>query len=105
MTAGQNIRMKRWVVTAIIGVLVAAPLAVAGGSPRYCGGGSGGAFRTRVIGLSCRYAAYVTENGLRPDLRSTRVGNFRCTRRRSGSGWSYACSRAQGRQRLSFNTY
>jgi hypothetical protein len=89
----------------IVALLALAPSAIAGRSWRYCRGGSGGAFNTRVLGLSCRYGAYVTEKGLRPGLRRTRVGGFSCTRHRSGSLWSYTCSRARGRGVLRFNTY
>jgi hypothetical protein len=85
--------------------MILTPSAIARGSWRYCGGGSGGAFAIRVLGIDCRYAAYVTESGLRAGLRATRAGSFACVRRRSGSFWSYRCVRARGRQGLAFDTY
>ncbi len=98
--------MRRLILAAVLALTALAPVAMAGSpSWRYCGGSSGGAFNTRVLRISCGYAAHVTENGLRPELRGTRLGGFACRRHRAGSLWSYRCVRAQGREALTFNTY
>ena len=71
-----------------------------------CAAGAGGAMNVSVRQVSCGYASRVTEAGLYPDARRTRIGGFTCERYRDARGrWVYQCLRDQGRQGLAFETY
>ena len=90
-------------------MLIAGSAGAAASSPaswRGCGADAGGAMNVSVRQVSCGYALRVTEAGLYPDARRTRLGGFACDRYRDTQGrWVYRCLRAEGRQGLAFETY
>ena len=97
--------MKRAALAAAIPLALLAPSVGSASAWRSCPRGSGGAFDTRVIGISCTYAKQVTEDGLTAHLRATRLGHMTCTRLRSGHLWAYRCVRGDGREQLDFMTF
>jgi hypothetical protein len=97
--------MKRAALAAVIPLALLAPSVGSASAWRSCPRGSGGAFDTRVIGISCSYARQVTEDGLTAHLRSTRLGHMTCTRSRSRELWSYRCVHGHGREQLDFDTF
>jgi hypothetical protein len=85
------------------GAAGAAPLR---GSWSRCATGAGGALNVSVERISCRYAQLVTEDGLYPGGRRTRVGSFGCDRHRDVHGLLvYRCLREHRPAALSFDTY
>lgn len=97
--------MKRALLAAVIPLAFAVPAAGSAPAWRHCAGGSGGAFDTRVAGISCSYAMQITEDGLTSDLHRTRLGHLTCMRDRSGRLWSYRCVGRGGREELGFDTF
>src|SRR5579859_620109 len=97
--------MKHLALFITIPIALAAPWPQSPGAWHSCRGDAGGAFGTRVHGLSCSAAALVTENGLSADLHATRLGHLACARHPSGSLWRYQCASADGRLKLQFSTF
>lgn len=109
--AGIPSRKRRRICAAVLSaaILIASGAGAAASSRTSwhpCPAGAGGAFNVGVHGISCAYALRITEEGLYPDARRTRLGGFTCKRHRDARGrWVYRCVLAQGRQGLSFDTY